>query len=111
MSQHWPNFTEVSPRRGPAPVQTVRVSYTITSNDSSQLYADIPITFDVPFADANYTVALAIQSENDPLPTNFATGVMRLHAKAPGGFTLHAPGISSSLIGTVITAHVVAFHD
>lgn len=115
MSQHFPNFTESSPRNGqPAPVQTVRTSYVITSNDYNNGYAFVPVAFDAAFSDANYTVHVTLELPNaNNVPTAYNLAFVQNHSKTAAGFTMGVT-INKSVVGSggdSIILHVVALHD
>ena len=60
--QVFPNFTSSTVRGGnAAPIQAVAQTYLFTSNDVSNGYASVPVTFDTPFADSNYIVVFTVE--------------------------------------------------
>ena len=100
MSQIFPNFTSATQHgSAAAPIQTKRVAFTGTG--SAQ---EVDLTWDVAFADTNYTVLYSIEiTAGNALSS---AGVAAL--KTASGF---------SVIGLTGTAayqyvlHAVAFHD
>lgn len=124
MSQHWPNFVERNSTRGPAPVQTKRVTYTVKSGDilSSITLGGVtfqnllsgpsipPLTFDVPFQDTNYTVSVAFEFQpgpNNPGNTWFFAPIV-FRSTDHVGVGMAGPNVGA---GDVLTIHAVAFHD
>jgi hypothetical protein len=101
MPQIFPNFVNTTPESAqPAPIQTKRVSGTGTGADQQ-----VAITWDVPFADTNYTVSLAIETtagvtyQNNPfLVENFTkstTGlVVTVNCPNTLTYVLHAVALS-----------------
>jgi hypothetical protein len=102
MPQIFPNIVNTTPQSAfPAPIQTKRASGTGTSG-----FQQVAITWDVPFADTYYTVALAIEStagisfENNPfLVENFTKSTTGLVV------TVDCPN------GLTYVVHAVAFSD
>src|SRR5258708_20156251 len=96
MGQFFPNFTKAQPNSGqPAPIQTASATG-VTNAGAGQL---ITITWDTPFADANYAVHISVQSTETPGTAESAQSV--------SGFTQTASGVqvwvSNNLIGKHFT--------
>ena len=90
----------------------VRQLYTWTTNDQTNGYAEVPIVFEEPFADDNYT---AVWSPNDvshvPDDNGFFNG--DYHEKAASGFIAvvyaYSPGFVTP--GSIVEINVIAIHD
>jgi hypothetical protein len=109
--QVFPNFTSATVRGGvAAPIQTVAQTYTISQNDVSNGYAQIPITWDTPFADSNYVVSLAVETAQGMVANSVQPALIK--SKTASGFTANVNLVAADLGtgGSVITIHAVAFH-
>lgn len=95
-------------------IKTKRVSYTMTPTDIANGYAVVPIVWDVPFPDSNYTVVWGI-NDLDPAPagSNLDFYVGDTHQKTPTGFNAvimcYSPGFGTP--GDVEIVNVMAIHD
>lgn len=103
MAQFFPNFTLPLPRSGaPAPIQTATATG-VTNASTGQL---ITITWDTPFADANYLAHISVQSTE--------TAGSAESAQSVGGFTQTASGVQVWIANTVSGKHfivtAVGFH-
>ncbi len=101
MPQIFPNFVNTTPQSAsPAPIQTKRVA--ATGNGS---YSTVAVNWQVPFADTNYTVSLAVEYDGTADPLNdFLVD----------GFSKTASGLVVSFqapAGVSCTINAVAFSD
>src|SRR6266571_3962883 len=85
-------------------------TYTVTSADVSSKYtAAVSLTWDAPFADTNYTVALDVEGVSLSSPTK--------DGYAPARFTKTVNGLSVVLsapngtAGDTLVVHAFAIHD
>jgi hypothetical protein len=101
MPQIFPNFVNTTPQSAqPAPIQTKRVSGT-----GSGTYQQAAITWDVPFADTNYTVSLALEVPNSALEDN--PSAVNNFSKTTTGLV-----VTVTVAGTVpYVLHAVALSD
>ena len=98
MGEIWPNFTEKGAgSHGPAPIQTKRVSGTGTGG-----VQDITVTWDSPFADANYTVVYSVLMVTGNTPVD--DGIVSLTNSAVQ-IAVNIGNLQQFVI------HAVAFHD
>lgn len=103
MAQFYPNFTSPQPHGGaPAPIQLASATG-ITNASTGQL---ITVTWDTPFADANYLAHISVQSTE-------AAGSAE-SVQSVGGFTQTAAGVQVWIANTVTGKHftvtAVGFH-
>jgi hypothetical protein len=115
MSQIYPNCQRPdSALGGPAPIQTTRVKYTVTSTYLGNSYCNVSVALPFAFPDANYTINMTIE-QPEGAGTSFYLGTV--FGKTASGFNVVATlanipiGADSPTIGDVITIHVTATHD
>lgn len=95
-------------------IQTVRVSYLMTTQDIANGYAVVPITFPKPFTDTNYTVVFGI-NDLDPAPagSNLDYYVGDIHQKTTTGFNAvimcYSPAYGTP--GDIEIINAIAIHD
>ncbi len=70
------------------------------------------VNFQVPFADANYTVLMTWETQSSVSPVGSAQANRAIYNRTAAGFQVEFVDGSNDLgIGDVVTLHVVAFHD
>jgi hypothetical protein len=97
MPQIFANFVDRAGQHGPGDIQHKRVSFLGTGGAQQ-----VAVVWDVPFADANYTVQYAIELDSGNEVTDNG-----LTAKTATGFSVNVTGIASQQF----VLHAVAFHD
>ena len=92
-------------------IQTIRAPHTVTQDEVTAMEAHIPITWPVPFADANYTVTWSIEDTIEAVESDYVPGDS--HQIAAAGFlaviligiaTVPAPG-------SLLNIHAIGIHD
>jgi len=103
MPQFFPNFTKAAPVSGsPAPIQTASATG-VTNASTGQL---ITITWDTPFADANYAVHIGIESNETPGTAESAASVSS-YTKTASAISVWVANITT---GKHFTVNAVGFH-
>ena len=92
-------------------IQTVRTPYSITQANLNSGFANIPVTFPVPFADNKYTLAQAI-GHTAPLDNGNDYSPGDNHLLAAEGFTaqIYVNGTIAQ-VGDAIVLNTIAIHD
>ena len=94
-----------------SPFRTNRTIYHITAADLVAGYANIPVVWSVPFADAAYTIAQAI-TQDGPLELGNDVSPGDNHLLTGAGFTAQIyvnGGVATD--GQVIILNTIAIHD
>jgi hypothetical protein len=107
MSQIYPNFVRPdSALGGPAPIQTMRQTHTLTAGEQSQGYFALDFVLPFAFADTNYTISIAIEQE----PGVGQIYTCNVYGKTASDFHVHVSN-GFDTAGDVVTVHAVAIHD
>jgi len=112
MTQLWPHATSDGKDGRPAPIQTTRVVYQLTSTDQSNGFVTLQIPVPVPYPDTNYTVQVTLQvdaGESQP-PAN-APLVKSVSPSAITVQQIFTTGVSGFHSGDAFRFHVVFIHD
>lgn len=92
-------------------IQTVRISYTWTSTDTSNGYAIVPVVWKIPFADTNYTSMWGVNDLDFIEDISYWTGDM--HNKIASGFNAvvysYSPGQGTP--GDILIVNAIGIHD
>jgi hypothetical protein len=92
-------------------IQAKRVSYVFTSGDDANGFAQVPVEWDVPFEDNNYTVSWGANDTDLIVDLNFFVG--DIHFKTATGFTAvvrnFSPGAGGD--GDTVIVNAIAIHD
>ena len=90
-------------------VETARVTHLVTNAEFIAGYAAVPIVWDFPFDDTNYTVSRGgVEDLSGSMSPNYVVG--DFHHKTPAGITAIVQ-ISSSMVGQTFIAHAMAVQD
>lgn len=87
--------------------KTKRTSYTVSADDISNGTVAVPVDFDNPFVDTNYTATLGVSAASPAVPQNYFAG----------GYAKRVDGVDVTLIietgtdGDIVEMHVHAIHD
>lgn len=98
--------------RGDIRIETKRVTYTVTADDVTNKFLAVPVVFDTPFDDENYTASVAIHDNKVDQLLNHLVG--DYHNKTKAGLTaVSFMGMDNgaAMAGDVIEIEVTAIHD
>jgi hypothetical protein len=94
----------------PRNIKVNRTTYVITDTDKSTGYANIAVTWETPFPDANYTLAQGI-TNLAALDTINAVSSGENHLVTASGFTAQIYVNGSAITGDSIVLNTIAIHD
>jgi len=92
-------------------LQSARVNYVFTAGDDANGFAQVPVVWDVPFEDENYTVSWSVNDTDATVDLNFFVG--DVHFETAEGFTAvvrnFSPGAGGD--GETVIVNAIAVHD